>query len=101
MKQETLRYFQQVERGVRHATHDEHAPLLLAGIAYLLPIYRATNSYPQLLEEEIGVNCDDLGLEELHARAWALIAPHFGRVRTAAAERYLMLRGTTPALATS
>jgi len=100
-KEETLRYFQQVERGVRHALRDEHAPLLLAGIAYLLPIYRAANTYSQLVEDDIAVNPDDLRPEELHARAWALVAPHFDRARAAAVERYRMLRGITPALATS
>jgi hypothetical protein len=100
-KEETLHYFQQVERGVAHALRDEHAPLLLASLAYLLPIYRAANTYAQLVEDAIAVNPDDLSLEELHARAWALVAPHFERARAAAVERYHMLRGTKVALATS
>ena len=100
-KEETLRYFQQVDHAVCHALRDEHAPLLLAGIAYLLPIYRAANSYPQLIEDGITVNPDDLQLNELHARAWARVAPRFDQARADAVERYRMLRGTTPALATS
>jgi hypothetical protein len=101
VKEETLRYFQQVERGVRHTLRDEHAPLLLAGIAYLVPIYREANTYAHLLEDVIAINPDDLQPDELHARAWARVAPRFGQARTAAIERYQMLRGTTPALATS
>jgi len=101
VKQETLRYFQQVEHGVRQALREEHAPLLLAGVAYLLPIYRAANTYPQLVEQDIALNPDDLRPEELHARAWALVAPHFDRAHAGAVERYRMLAGTTPALATS
>lgn len=99
-KQEVLRYFQLVERSVRHALRDARAPLLLAGVAYLLPIYRTANSYPQLIEDQIAVNPDDLGLDELHARAWALAAPLFERARVAAAERYQQLRATHPGLAT-
>jgi hypothetical protein len=100
-KEEILRYFQQVERGVRRALHNAQAPLLLAGVAYLLPIYRVANSYTRLLDEEIAVNPDDLGPEELQARAWALVAPRFKRARVAAAERYQLLRATNPVLATS
>jgi hypothetical protein len=101
VKEEALRYFQQVDHAVRHALRDESAPLLLAGIAYLLPIYRAANTYPQLIEEGIAINPDNMRLEELHAQAWSLIAPHFDQARAAAVERYRMLRSTTPALATS
>jgi len=100
-KQEALRYFQQVDHAVRQALRNDSAPLLLAGIAYLLPIYRAANTYPQLIEEDIAVNPDDLRPDDLHAQAWAIIAPRFDHARAAAVERYRMLRGTTPALATS
>jgi hypothetical protein len=101
VKQEALRYFQQVDHIVRQALRNESALLLLAGIAYLLPIYRAANTYPQLIEEDITVNPDDLRPDELHALAWASVAPRFDQARAAAVEHYQMLRGTTPALATS
>lgn len=100
-KEEILRYFQQVNRGVCAALRDEHAPLLLAGVAYLLPIYRAANSYPHLLEEGILHNPDDLHSEELHARAWALTAPHFAQARGVATERYRLLADTQPTQASS
>ena len=81
VKQEALRYFQQVDHAVRQALRNASAPLLLAGIAYLLPIYRAANTYPQLIEEDIAVNPDDLPLDELHAQAWAIVAPRFDHAR--------------------
>jgi Bacterial archaeo-eukaryotic release factor family 7 len=101
VKEEILRYFQQVEHGVRRALHDARAPLLLAGVAYLPPIYRVVNTYPQLIEDEIVINPADLRPEELHARAWALVAPRFDRARAAAVARYRGLRGMHSALATS
>jgi hypothetical protein len=100
-KEEIGRYFQEVDHGVCTALHDARAPLLLAGIAYLLPIYREVNTYPHLAEDGIPGNPDDLRPEELHARAWAIIAPHFARARTTAVERYRHLLGTHPALASS
>jgi hypothetical protein len=100
-KQQILRYFQQVDHGVSQALRREQAPLLLAGIAYLLPIYRAATSYAPLLADDIAVNPDDLPAEELHARAWSIMVQHFDRARDEAVERYRALRGTRPELATS
>jgi hypothetical protein len=101
IKEEALRYFQQVEHGVRHALHNAQAPLLLAGIAYLLPLYRAANTYAHVLEAEIATNPDELGIDSLQARAWALVEPYFERAHADAIERYLHLRATQPALATN
>jgi release factor family 7 len=99
VKEETLRYFQQVDRGVRHALHAEHDPLLLAGIAYLLPIYRAANTYPQLAADDIAINPDDLRPEELHARACAIVAQRSGHERAEAIDRFRSFAGTSPAQA--
>ncbi|HET9222061.1 MAG TPA: hypothetical protein VFO07_06135, partial [Roseiflexaceae bacterium] len=82
-KEEILRYFQLVDHGVRTALHEERAPLLLAGVVYLLPIYRAANHYAQLVDEGILANPDDLQPADLHARAWAIVAPRFAREREA------------------
>jgi hypothetical protein len=100
-KEEILRYFQQVDRGVCTVLRDKHAPLLLAGVAYLLPIYRAANHYSHLMEEGLATNPDDLQPEALLARAWELVAPHFAHARTVAVEHYQQLRGAQLALASS
>jgi len=47
-KMRILRYFQQIDRGLQALLRDETAPLLLAGVAYLFPIYREANTYPHL-----------------------------------------------------
>jgi hypothetical protein len=100
-KEEILRYFQQVAHGVSAVLHAERAPLLLAGLAYLLPIYHEANTYPQLVEEDIPANPDDLPLTELHAQAWAIMEPRFAHERTAASEYYRQLLATQPTLASS
>jgi len=98
VKEEIFRYFQLLDHKVHLALHAKHAPLLLAGLAYLLPIYREANSYPPLEAQGIAENPDDLQPEALHARAWAIVAPRFERARIAAVERYQQLAGTQPAL---
>jgi hypothetical protein len=101
VKEEILRYFQEIDRGLHGVLRDQHAPLILAGLAYLLPIYRAANSYTHLADTGIPCNPDLLSPEELHARGWAIVEPRFAQARQAAAERYRQLAETNPTLASS
>ncbi|HEX5501352.1 MAG TPA: hypothetical protein VFW96_01935 [Thermomicrobiales bacterium] len=93
-KADLLRFCRQVDRGLRPLLHDEDAPLILAGVPYLLAIYRAANTYPHLLDGEIGGNPEPLGAATLGERAWALAGPHFAGERRAALARYRQLAGT-------
>ena len=100
-KEEILRYFKLVEHAVHKIVCAERAPLLLAGIAYLLPLYREVNTYPYLASEELAGNTAELQTEDLHTRAWALLAPHFSHQCEAAADGYRQLMGERPALTSS
>ncbi|HEX5690958.1 MAG TPA: hypothetical protein VFX76_13185, partial [Roseiflexaceae bacterium] len=97
-KEEILRYFKLVDHAVHTALHAERAPLLLAGIAYLLPLYREVNTYPHLAREQLAGNTAQFQVDELHARAWALLAPDFAHQCEMAVERYRQLIGDRPAL---
>ena len=70
------------------------SPLVLAGVEYLFPLYRAANSYPHLLEGGIPGNPDELAPEALHAKAWPLVEPAFASARENAAAQYGRLAGT-------
>ncbi len=88
-KKDLLRYFHYVDKGIyTEVLHDEHAPLILAGVEYLLPIYREANSYPHLLDEGITGNPDILRPDELHGQAWKIVEPYFLQDQDLAAERY-------------
>jgi hypothetical protein len=89
-----LRYFQQVDTGLRTILRNEHAPLVLAGVEYLLPIYQRANTYPYLLKEGITGNPEGLRPEELQERAWAIVQPHFQQAQEGAAAQYRHLIGT-------
>src|SRR5437764_12746936 len=39
-KDHLLRYFQQIDRGLYELLRDESAPMVLAGVEYLFPIYQ-------------------------------------------------------------
>jgi Bacterial archaeo-eukaryotic release factor family 3 len=89
-----LRYCQQVDTGLRTILRNEHAPLVLAGVEYLLPIYQRANTYPYLLQEGITGNPEGLRPEEFQERAWAIVQPHFQQGQEGAAAQYLHLVGT-------
>jgi hypothetical protein len=72
-----LRYFQQVSAGIEDMLADEDTPLVLAGVEYLLPIYRKANSYRYLVEQVIPGSPDRLSDEELHRKAIQLLEPLF------------------------
>jgi hypothetical protein len=87
-KGQLLRFFQQIDRGLRPLFADEQAPLVLAGVAYLFPLYRQANTYAHLLEEGVPGNQDRAGLETLHEQGWAIAAPFFLRRRQEECARY-------------
>ncbi len=92
-KDDIQRYLLQVDRGLQDVLRPERSPLLLAGVDYLLPIYREVNTYPHLLEEAIIGNPQLLGADELHARAWQKVHAHFLKDREEAIAQYRQLAG--------
>jgi hypothetical protein len=93
-KSNVRRFFQQLDRAVTAAVKNPTVPLVLAGVDYLLPIYREANSHPALLAAGVTGNPEGWRPDELHARAWPLVEPHFLQARRAAAARYRELTGT-------
>jgi hypothetical protein len=87
-------YFRKVDRGLHAVLRDERAPLVLAGVKYLWPIYRAANTYPHLLAEGVAGNPDRLSVARLHQRALPLVTPLLAAPREAAAALYACLAGT-------
>lgn len=88
------RYFRQIDHGLSAWLANEHAPLLLAGVDYLLPLYKEVNSYPHLLDRGISGNPDELRVEELGRRGWAIVEPLFQQTRQQAVAQYQQLRGS-------
>src|SRR4030042_5582678 len=52
-KENIRRYFRRIDRGLNELLRKERAPLVLAGVDYLHPIYKEVNSYPHLMDEGI------------------------------------------------
>lgn len=93
-KANILRYCLMIDDGLQKVLREKQAPLILAGVDYLLPIYREANSYPHLLDKGITGNPDSLSAEDLHAKAWELVRPHFAKEQEDAQARYRQFAGT-------
>jgi len=93
-KIDILRYFLKINDGVRNVLKDDQAPLILAAVDYLLPLYREANTHTNLLEEGITGNPDGLSPQELHKQAWPLVEPYFRKVQETAGSKLMDFTGT-------
>jgi Bacterial archaeo-eukaryotic release factor family 7 len=100
-KEHILRSLQQIDRGLHELLRGEQAPLVVACVAFLFPLYREANTYAHLLDQAVPGNPDKLSAETLHRQAWAIIEPYFLRVREEAAAHYRADAGTGRASCTA
>ncbi len=77
-KQNILRFFQELSKGVTDMLNEENRPLVLAGVEYLLPIYEEANHYQHLVEGQgVHGNPEQWDGETLHDKAWPIVEPIF------------------------
>lgn len=82
------KYFRQVDDGLMEMLHDENAPMVLAAVDYLVPIYEEVSSYSNLMPFFIKGNPEDWNPMQLHERAWQLLQPHFTQEQKQEKERF-------------
>jgi hypothetical protein len=92
-KNELLRYFHLVSDGLTEFLQGDRVPLVLAGVEYLLPIYKEANTYPNLMDTVITGNPDLLSADELHKSAWDIVSQRFQTAREEAVAYYRQLAG--------
>ncbi len=100
-KKNILRFFQSVNDGLNDLQEEKNIPMVLAGVEYLLPIFREASSHQNLLEDVIEGNPDRENLTELHEKAWKIIRPLFEESQKKAFEKFEQLNGQKSDLATS
>jgi hypothetical protein len=93
-KDDVLRYFKQVDKGLNTLIKSKHAPLVFAGVDYLYPIYKEASTYPYLMEKAISGSPEGISADELHDDAWPLVEPFFEKEKEEAIKQYKDLRGT-------
>lgn len=70
-------YLNIVDKNLQEIFMRHHSPVLLAGVEYLLPIYRKVTNYDRVLDVEITGNPEQLSAEDLHEKAWPIMEPYF------------------------
>jgi Bacterial archaeo-eukaryotic release factor family 7 len=75
-KDRLIHYFRDVDRGVAGTLSGQQAPLIVAAVEYLFPIYREANTYAHLWENAITGNPDLLSPEALHEASWKIFERH-------------------------
>lgn len=70
-------YLSLVDDGLKKIFLEQQAPLVLAGVAYLLPIYRKVSEYPRIMPEGITGSPEHLRAEELQTLGWPIVEAHF------------------------
>lgn len=93
-KENLLKYFRLINRGLHDLLKEERAPLILAGVEYLFPIYHEANTYPGLMEEGISGSPQGVSAETLHRSALKIVAPRFQTAEDEAIAQYRQSSGT-------
>lgn len=90
-------YLNLVDAGLKEIFREQQAPLVLAGVDYLLPIYRKVSEYANIMPEGITGSPEYLRPEELQEQAWPLVEAYFRQETEKTAEQYHQLADTDKA----
>lgn len=86
---ELRNYLERFDDALGKIDVDRKAPVVLAGVEYLLPIYRdVATTFQNICEDALRGNMEMERAEDLHAAAWEIVEPHFLQERKKAAERF-------------
>jgi len=93
-KENILRFFRLIDRGMHELLREEKAPLVLVGVEFLFSIYREANTYAYLTEGGIPGNPEELSAEDLQTLAWPVVEHYFHKAEQEALTYYGPLKGT-------
>ena len=88
-KEHIAMYFDEVDETIWKAVlNKENVPLLLAGVEYLIPIYKSVAQYKPIWDVAITGNHQYTDLNELHQQAKKVMEPYFAERHKKALELY-------------
>jgi hypothetical protein len=70
-------FLNRVDAGLEEIFREHDAPLVLAGVDYLLPIYRKVSDYKNIMEAGITGGPEHFRPEELQEQAWPIVEAYF------------------------
>jgi hypothetical protein len=90
-------YLNLMDTNLKEIFREQNAPLVLAGVDYLLPMYRKVSEYQNIMEEGITGNPEHLRPEELQEQAWRIVETYFQQETKKTVEQYQQLADTDKA----
>ena len=85
---EVIRFFREIDKGVKKAIGDSSAPLIVACVDWLFPVYKEVNTYPGLQHIHLGGDPEFKKRGAMHEEAWTLLSDIFGEKRDQLKARY-------------
>lgn len=94
-QRDIMQFCNAIDGALHEKLRNQTAPLVLAGVEYLHPLYKEVNTYSHLVEEGITGNPEPEAIapEELRDRVWQIVEPIFHQKQQQAIERYQELAG--------
>ncbi|WP_353097229.1 hypothetical protein [Tissierella praeacuta] len=92
-KNELTRYFRAIDESLNKLNKKEQIPLVLAGVEYLIPIYKEISRYPNIVDEFIKGNPEILYGDDLQKMAWEIMEPKFLKIQELAEAKYNQFSG--------
>jgi hypothetical protein len=90
-------YLNLVDTSLKEILREQNSPLVLAGVDYLLPMYRKVSEYQNIMKEGITGNPEHLRPEELQEQAWRIVESYFQQETKKTVENYQQHAGTDKA----
>ncbi|HEY9649391.1 MAG TPA: hypothetical protein V6C95_01925, partial [Coleofasciculaceae cyanobacterium] len=94
VQRDIVQFFHAVDGGLEKYLKGKRAPLVLAAVEYLFPLYREANTYNHLVNQGITGNAENAKPEELQAQAWEIVEPLFLQAQQEAIDHYKELTAT-------
>ena len=88
-KTELLKFFKEIDKGVKELLGESNAPLIVAGVTRWHSLYREVNSYPNLYGEALTGDPEFKDINTLHQESWELIKPYFSAALETKTQAYL------------
>ncbi len=87
------RYFRAIDESLDRYKKKDNIPLILAGVEYLIPIFKDISKYPNIVDEYIKGNPEILYGEDLHRESWKIMEPKFIKIQELAEAKYNQYKG--------
>lgn len=94
-KTNIMRFFKALAKGLENNIlhHDEQVPLILAGVDFLIPMYKEANSYQYVMEDAVTGNPEILSPQELHSQALPIVETYWNNSQKKVVDLYNELLG--------